>query len=267
MAIMLRTLGIPARTVSGYAEGTFDEESGLFYVAESDAHTWVEVFFPGLGWVEFEPTAAESALERPRGDEGTTATLTEEQQQAQQQSANSSENMPPSLNEQPPLSEEDQGAMSGVEFSPSTWPWWMWALLTPVVLIAGLVVLWRMRVVGPSAFTPDLPVILFERMQRWMERLGLAVLPTQTPYEQARGWRRAFPDVAQPIGEIAESYVRHRFAPQAGVQAETGMPDKIQGDGGIANAWRQLEPVFWKAWLRRLLPKRRSKGANPYDLG
>lgn len=266
MAMMLRSLGIPARTASGYAEGTFDEESGLFYVTERDAHTWVEVFFPDLGWVEFEPTAAESPLNRPRGDEGTTATLTEEQQQAQQQASNSSENIPPSLNEQPPQSQGDEGAMSSVEFSPSTWPWWMWALLTPVVLIAGLAVLWRMRVVGPSAFTADLPVILFERVQRWMERLGLVVLPTQTPYEQARVWRRTFPEVEQPIGEIAESYVRHRFAQSAVAQAEPATADKTPADEGIASAWRQLEPVFWKAWLRRLLPKRRSSGANPYEL-
>ena len=41
--------------------GYFDEESGLYFVTERDAHTWVEVF-PEYGWIEFEPTAGESPL-------------------------------------------------------------------------------------------------------------------------------------------------------------------------------------------------------------
>jgi transglutaminase-like putative cysteine protease len=69
MAMMLRSVGVPARAVSGYAEGTFDEESGAWFITQRDAHTWVEVFFPDYGWIEFEPTAAESPLERPAGEE------------------------------------------------------------------------------------------------------------------------------------------------------------------------------------------------------
>src|SRR5690606_37661819 len=68
MVVMLRGLGIPSRVVSGYAEGSYDPETALYYIAERDAHTWVEVFFPGLGWVEFEPTAGESQLNRPSGN-------------------------------------------------------------------------------------------------------------------------------------------------------------------------------------------------------
>ena len=47
MAMMLRSVGVPARAVSGYAEGIYDPEAGLYFVTERDAHTWVEVFFPG----------------------------------------------------------------------------------------------------------------------------------------------------------------------------------------------------------------------------
>ncbi len=71
MAMMLRVVGIPARTASGYAEGMFDEESGAYYVTERDAHTWVEVFFPEYGWIEFEPTAGESPLDRPQSEDRT----------------------------------------------------------------------------------------------------------------------------------------------------------------------------------------------------
>ncbi|HWR65574.1 MAG TPA: transglutaminase domain-containing protein [Bellilinea sp.] len=65
MAVMLRTRGIPARVVSGYAMGSFDFERGEYRVPADAAHAWVEVFFPGYGWIEFEPTAAVGAISYP----------------------------------------------------------------------------------------------------------------------------------------------------------------------------------------------------------
>jgi hypothetical protein len=54
MAILVRELGYPARVAVGYRSGTF--EDGIFTVQTKDAHAWVEVFFPGQGWLAFEPT-------------------------------------------------------------------------------------------------------------------------------------------------------------------------------------------------------------------
>jgi transglutaminase-like putative cysteine protease len=56
MGDMLRSLGIPTRLVNGFGAGTFDPKAGHYVVTESDAHTWVEVYFPGYGWIPFEPT-------------------------------------------------------------------------------------------------------------------------------------------------------------------------------------------------------------------
>lgn len=59
MAVMLRTLGIPARVVNGFQMGEYNEISGMYTVRDRDAHSWVEVYFPGLrAWVEFDPTPA-----------------------------------------------------------------------------------------------------------------------------------------------------------------------------------------------------------------
>ncbi|MDX2137923.1 MAG: DUF3488 and transglutaminase-like domain-containing protein [Chloroflexota bacterium] len=57
MAVMLRTLGIPARVVAGYGTGDYNAFSNLYEVRADDAHAWVEVYFPDYGWVPFEPTA------------------------------------------------------------------------------------------------------------------------------------------------------------------------------------------------------------------
>ena len=54
MAIMVRELGYPARVAVGYRSGTLND--GVFTVQTKDAHAWVEVFFPGHGWLAFEPT-------------------------------------------------------------------------------------------------------------------------------------------------------------------------------------------------------------------
>ena len=61
MVVMARATGIPARIVVGYASGNYDPSAGQFIVRERHAHTWVEVYFPEIGWVEFEPTASQTA--------------------------------------------------------------------------------------------------------------------------------------------------------------------------------------------------------------
>jgi hypothetical protein len=61
MAVMLRSLGIPSRVVNGFRGGEFNDLSGQYLVRASDAHSWVEAYFPGEGWVSFDPTPA-SAL-------------------------------------------------------------------------------------------------------------------------------------------------------------------------------------------------------------
>lgn len=55
-AVMLRTLGVPTRVVVGHTPGTRNPFTGYYEVKESDAHAWVEVWFPGLGWYDFDPT-------------------------------------------------------------------------------------------------------------------------------------------------------------------------------------------------------------------
>ena len=56
MAILLRILGVPARVVNGFAQGRWNEFGHFFTVRQSDAHAWVEVYFPQRGWVTFDPT-------------------------------------------------------------------------------------------------------------------------------------------------------------------------------------------------------------------
>jgi protein-glutamine gamma-glutamyltransferase len=63
MAVMLRTLQIPSREVNGFLPGEYNALGGDYIVRASDAHSWVEVYFPGNGWLVFDPTPPATAAE------------------------------------------------------------------------------------------------------------------------------------------------------------------------------------------------------------
>jgi transglutaminase-like putative cysteine protease len=110
--ILLRSLGIPARMAVGFAQGQREippiqvhppgggsvvvpqeqiNESSTYVVRQKDAHAWPEVYFPGLGWVIFEPTVSQPPLFRPSGetisspDQNQTATGNNNNQNQQEQ--------------------------------------------------------------------------------------------------------------------------------------------------------------------------------------
>ena len=60
MVILLREMGIPSRLVTGFMGGQYNDLGNYFLIRESDAHAWVEVYFPTHGWVIFDPTPADS---------------------------------------------------------------------------------------------------------------------------------------------------------------------------------------------------------------
>ena len=72
MALLLRMGGVPARVSTGFTSGSYDRKAGEYVVRDLDAHSWVEVWYPGIGWVTRDPTPA-SAPPRSQPDEETAA--------------------------------------------------------------------------------------------------------------------------------------------------------------------------------------------------
>jgi len=68
MVVLARASGLPARFVSGYSSGTYDPPNAEYIVRELNAHSWAEIYFPDIGWVEFEPTAAQPEINRQNSD-------------------------------------------------------------------------------------------------------------------------------------------------------------------------------------------------------
>ncbi|HLF86815.1 MAG TPA: DUF3488 and transglutaminase-like domain-containing protein, partial [Nitrospiria bacterium] len=58
MVVMLRSIGIPARLVTGFLQGEWNDIGGHFTVRQKDAHSWVEAYLPRSGWITFDPTPA-----------------------------------------------------------------------------------------------------------------------------------------------------------------------------------------------------------------
>jgi transglutaminase-like putative cysteine protease len=71
--VMLRTLGVPARLVTGYAHGDTAADPGKRVFRESDAHAWVQVWFPGVGWVNSDPTPPAPTAAAPPDTAGSAA--------------------------------------------------------------------------------------------------------------------------------------------------------------------------------------------------
>jgi transglutaminase-like putative cysteine protease len=249
MAVMLRSLGIPARTASGYAEGTYDRESGTFIITEQDAHTWVEVYFPGYGWVEFEPTAGESVLNRPSGEE-------------QVDSSNFSDGSQGIQNNQPQMDEglEDpfnqfQNGDPGFFDQTGNRITDNWILITIVLVVVTLGGWWLLRrrlYQGPEDFEAELPNLFYERLLAWTQRLGLLALPGQTPYERASLFSQYIPKGTPFIRRITDIYVHHRFAPRR----STNYSD-IQTE--LSTNWQSLRPILVRTWIERQLRRLRGK--------
>jgi transglutaminase-like putative cysteine protease len=65
MVVLARAGGLPARFVSGYSPGSYDAPNAQYVIRELNAHSWAEIYFPEIGWIEFEPTASQPEIDRP----------------------------------------------------------------------------------------------------------------------------------------------------------------------------------------------------------
>lgn len=258
MIMMLRSVGIPARMAAGFAQGTYDPERNVFHVINADAHSWVEVYFPNYGWIEFEPTAAQPSIPRPAGSSGNTGALP---------------GIRPNLSELPNgqnLSElnrannipiDEEAFVGGSLFE---LPWFnqeaslVGALIGRGVLLAGILslitlaagALWWQR---QQIYATKNIFNLYEgliRLARWM---GTNLYPWQTPYEHAAILQRRLPAYQQEVETIANDYVYQTFSSSNGALNSTGTTLTHES----AVAWQRLRSHMLKTALKRMVMWRR----------
>jgi transglutaminase-like putative cysteine protease len=248
MVVLVRAAGVPARLAVGYASGTYNLNSNRFVVTEADAHSWVEVYFPNIGWVPFEPTAARPSLER------------------------SGQPVP----EQPHLAASSEDVPGSGQMQSTSRAW-----LLSLVGLTGLVALgaaWaafdeiRLRRLAEHAVAVE----VYRRMRRYGASLAVALEAGDTPYEFAAllcdrlqdltrgGVGRALGlRLIQEIGSITDGIVRASYRPaQPG-----GTPDSH-----ILHQWTDLRwrlRLMWmlKSWdgLRDRFKRRLVGMKNPSE--
>ena len=212
MALLLRMGGIPARIAAGFSPGTRDEKRGEMVVRDIDAHSWVEAYFPTIGWVTFDPTPAESPA---RGRQA-------EEQAAAESSDDESDAPTPAVSEgrEFPGGAEVGGAAALVEGDGSGWGPPAWLVLACVAIVtAGAVATWmraRRRRLEAAA---DPTSVAIEELHRALQRSGRRVSPGTTLHGLAHRF----------AGTGGEGYLRQLADSRYGTAAPP--PDRGQRAG------------------------------------
>lgn len=212
MVVMLRALGIPTREVVGLYSVEFNKEQNGYLYRESNAHAWPEVYFPGYGWIAFEPTASRPTFNRdpapPPADNSAANPDT---------GAVAGGTGPLTGGDAVPPDDELRGMATGRALMKKE-NRALEVLRIAVPLTAGvgalLAFLWfrAFRGLSPSGQ-------LFTRVSRASRWAGVRAPPGATPFEQADLVGQAVPGTRRSLTQItalyvAEQYGRHQPTPQ-----------------------------------------------------
>ncbi|WP_174615819.1 transglutaminase TgpA family protein [Virgibacillus ihumii] len=217
MVVLLRTLDIPARWVKGFTGGeqvgSTDNGKNVYEITNSNAHSWVEVYFPEIGWVPFEPTQGFSNLSdfelnldnetATRGTEQSTGSDSQQQQQQRQ---------PEPIG--PQQQQNDAGTSAGNSTAGSNVNWWSVLLISAVVLLAAYII-YRTRLHWQTLFVmlkynskSDAKTYqeAYHLLLKVLEKNGLSKKPDQTLREYSQRIDYRFQTDA--MGRLTSHYER-----------------------------------------------------------
>ena len=233
MAVMLRTLGIPSRVVNGFRTGEFNDLTSQYLVRASNAHSWVEAYFPGYGWISFDPTPAAPAAGRSGWSRAMLYVdamasfwrewiinydLSHQQTLGRQATQSALDWL---RHAEFWMRHEYDALLSAATRSQQTMSdapagWTFGALGTAVLLILGANAqrIWRAisrrRIAArPDRYPSSAATIWYQRSLRLLAKRGIRKSPAQTPEE----FLRSISDqrVREPISRLTEHYERARF--------------------------------------------------------
>ncbi len=234
MAVLLRAEGIPARVVGGYFPAPFDHDEGGHLYREKNAHLWVEAFFPGYGWIPFEPTANRDQLGygdiAPQPEEPASPTPVPTPPPAV-------EATPPPVVETPP--DEPPVAPLDVLSDPARLAGLigLFAAALLAVGVLGAAIAWFAEFRGLSPVSG-----LYARSLRAGKWLGVSPTASLTPREYADRVGRVVPSAQSPARVVADLYTHERYSGR-----------RLDGDAMRAarSAWRDLRGIALGSLLRR----------------
>ncbi|HLW89609.1 MAG TPA: DUF3488 and transglutaminase-like domain-containing protein [Terriglobales bacterium] len=237
MAVMLRTLKIPSRVVNGFRTGEFNDVTSQYLVRASNAHSWVEAYFPRYGWISFDPTPAAPAQVRTGWSrlalytdamasfwrEWVVSYDVSHQYILGQRAAQGGTQWIRKMRRWERLQYEawlEAARRTGRAVSLAPWRWGGIALVMGALLVLGAYSgrLWRAicrrRVAARPERSPRVAAtIWYERALRMLAKRGWQKSPAQTPAEFVAGLKDD--TVRGALARFAEHYERARFGGSA----------------------------------------------------
>jgi len=240
MGDMLRALGIPVRLVNGYGPGIWDTKTGNFVVRESDAHTWVEVYFPLYGWVPFEPTPDGTYQPVPRGSTQCSAiTAICTVAGAVAGVAGDRVNAPGFRDTQ--VAGGDLGPATPNRKSGFPIAIFPGLLLVPVLLLAIAFA------VAIRYLTPRTAARAWRRTQALSRLAGVPAGEGETPLEFGSRLARLLPAASEAAQAISQAFTRAAYAPPELA------PDAVDD---VLTSWHSLRPVLLRRAAARAARRR-----------
>ncbi|HEY9288179.1 MAG TPA: transglutaminase domain-containing protein [Candidatus Dormibacteraeota bacterium] len=230
MNVMLRMLGIPSRQMSGFGLGSYDDKLRQYDVNSLDAHSWVEVYFPGYGWIPFEPTPDNSNFpislpaNRNQLNNGTSA------------SAAATPRVRPNVKE--PGADANINSSAGSPFPDLTRPLLIAAGVLLLLLLLGLLIAIRW-LFGAR----DLPRI-WNRLLFLADRLKVPRRSGDTPVEFGGRLSGSMPELEAEVRRLSTLYTRASFrrgglSPDELAEArQAWLRVRSRYAGLVARAWR-----------------------------
>lgn len=207
MTVMARLLGIPARVVNGFSQGHYDTQHRIWVVNGSDAHSWVQVYFPGSGWVNFDPTpgfAFSASVPVPTTPAPVITPPPARPTPTPGQSKVPGQPATPTLRGAAPLPVAGAAQVAQNLFMAFS----LLFLLCSCVAL-GLAIV-RYRSSGHAPHPPAASV--YVRLCRLAGLVGSPPAYWQTPYEYVVVLSRRFPQAAVALRRLADLFVRERWA-------------------------------------------------------
>jgi transglutaminase-like putative cysteine protease len=224
MVVLARAAGIPARLVVGYSSGLYEAEQAHYLVTENYAHSWVEIYFTDIGWVEFEPTASQAAILYAEEGE-VTAPI-------------------PVVETEEPFAQRLAAYFNGLDL-------WL-----PAAILMGIIVSWyaldslRLARLEPARAMQ----LVYARLRRLARPIHGSTSVDQTAHQYASSLARQVSRLAKrpqlqnwlapshhEINQLTEMYARSLFAPSPLTRMDVSTAIKV---------WSQLR---WRLLLANLL--------------
>jgi len=210
LAVLLRSVGIPARVVGGFQRGEWNPYGGYFMVRMKDAHSWVEAFFEGAGWVTLDPSPR-AAVEEASGPSAWVFYVDAVRMRWYRYVVNWS------LRDQ--VSVAASMHRGAAEWRTGLLNWREWARGLPPAAVAAaaaavVVAAWMLRRRAPGISGHVAPAAVprfYVQALRLLARRGVRRAPAETAREFAQRVEAQAPGAAAALARVTAVYERCRF--------------------------------------------------------